>query len=813
MSFKPNTEQKECITKIHSFIINNKAFSKFLINGSAGTGKTTILISSIVDFLNYQIIANYEEVKNAVKNKQFDKLLGINKFIISAPTNKAKDVLISKFNSYMNDLNTIISSKKKIEISCNETIDEKTESNIIVKNEINNNDIASVTDMYLLNEITKYFISFLTVSQLLSISRVINEMGEEEFTKGNERKITEKYNKPQYNNTNIIIDECSMLDSNTIKLLYIIRCPIIYIGDYCQLPPVNESLSPIFSLQNDDNIIIVKLSKVERCKNNITKVANILRDKIYNVIPDFNILKYKTIDITHYKKAEISWLDTYIIDIQNKLKNIKNFNNSRYIEDVNTNNNNKPNNKNINDTMALAWTNKCCNGLNRKIREKLHNILKIIDVDNNKEPNSNKNNNEEIDLEIDKNFIMIGDKLLIKKPYYKYGYRLYSSNIAYVSKSRKTVYKPLTFRAWCNLLLPEKSKTPTQYININNILTSGNPNNETSKPENNTKKNKMVKNINDYFANLTEQHSQTIKPDLNREINPNTQPNTNPEDIEIPFVSVSETDKIRYRDMFYKYHTYKEVITLGEYCFKDEIADRFNTTIPDTDEKFNLHEIKNNPIIEKRSILYMNWHRAMSKFLYGISNEYVYCRKCQFFIKKFETHIDNSCYIEDMINATENLKLDMYMTDLVSFTTSGGQNIYMDVPILDMNSNDNQNLLDILKNIVKNSYEVKIALTRQDEFELKNINKIMNEDDHESHNNKYITMSQMLGHYLSHVISSTYLEVDYGFVLTVHKSQGSTYNDVYIEYSNLLENKKNEEKYKLLYTAITRCSNKLHLFY
>jgi ATP-dependent exoDNAse (exonuclease V) alpha subunit len=63
------------------------------------------------------------------------------------------------------------------------------------------------------------------------------------------------------------------------------------------------------------------------------------------------------------------------------------------------------------------------------------------------------------------------------------------------------------------------------------------------------------------------------------------------------------------------------------------------------------------------------------------------------------------------------------------------------------------------------------------------------------------------------VLASNYLEVDYGYALTVHKSQGSTYNDVYVEYNNLQANKKDTEKYKLLYTAITRTANNLHVYY
>lgn len=172
-----------------------------------------------------------------------------------------------------------------------------------------------------------------------------------------------------------------------------------------------------------------------------------------------------------------------------------------------------------------------------------------------------------------------------------------------------------------------------------------------------------------------------------------------------------------------------------------------------------------------------------------------------------------SCYVADMNNATEGLHLDMYLTDLAIFTTSS-KFITNGIPILDMNIKNNVENINAIKNIVRSSYEVKMILTKQDEHELKAINKSLNEDDATSTTTqKYITMSQMLGHYLNHVITSAYLDVDYGYALTVHKSQGSTYDDVYVEYNNLLANKKDTEKYKLLYTAITRCANKLHVYY
>lgn len=46
----------------------------------------------------------------------------------------------------------------------------------------------------------------------------------------------------------IFIDECSMIDSNLYKELHEAteNCKIIYVGDHCQLAPVNEKMSPVY---------------------------------------------------------------------------------------------------------------------------------------------------------------------------------------------------------------------------------------------------------------------------------------------------------------------------------------------------------------------------------------------------------------------------------------------------------------------------------------------------------------------------------------------------------------------------------------
>jgi hypothetical protein len=242
--FIPNEEQASCINNVNKFINEHKPFSKLLINGSAGTGKTTIIISTIVNILMKQIFSNLDKIQETIRNNTNESIykkpnwdkLELNNFIISAPTNKAKDVLVTKYNIYIEEQLSYI---------------------------LENANMSELLNINLVTQILNTKIKFLTVSQVLSIGRVINELGVEEFTKGNDKKIIDKYNKSAYLNTTMIVDECSMIDKNTSRLLELIKCPIIYIGDYCQLPPVNEVISPTFEIGKLPNTKIINLKTVE----------------------------------------------------------------------------------------------------------------------------------------------------------------------------------------------------------------------------------------------------------------------------------------------------------------------------------------------------------------------------------------------------------------------------------------------------------------------------------------------------------------------------------------------------------------------
>ena len=56
-----------------------------------------------------------------------------------------------------------------------------------------------------------------------------------------------------------------------------------------------------------------------------------------------------------------------------------------------------------------------------------------------------------------------------------------------------------------------------------------------------------------------------------------------------------------------------------------------------------------------------------------------------------------------------------------------------------------------------------------------------------------------------------FAQLNYGYCITVHKSQGSTFKNVFIDIFDIFENKNKEEVLKCLYTAITRTSDSLEL--
>jgi uncharacterized protein YjgD (DUF1641 family) len=59
-----------------------------------------------------------------------------------------------------------------------------------------------------------------------------------------------------------------------------------------------------------------------------------------------------------------------------------------------------------------------------------------------------------------------------------------------------------------------------------------------------------------------------------------------------------------------------------------------------------------------------------------------------------------------------------------------------------------------------------------------------------------------------------FADISYGYCITCHKSQGSTYKNVFVDLGNILNmNRKEKEGMKCLYTAITRAAENLIIYY
>ena len=242
-----NSEQLSAIKAIEDFTSPLNHSKYLLLNGSAGTGKTTVICH----------VFNQPQFQNKT-------------IAFSAPTNKAVSV------------------------------------------------------MKLLSPIKKTLkVNFVTTHKIAGITRKIDEAGNIYFE---ERDNYELHNNYDF----VIIDEASMVSrslSDAIDSRFMaLRTKIIYVGDKEQLPPVNESISKIFTR----GLKTITLKKIERYKNSIVTYANSIRNN--------QKIKSSSLgsDVEFYKNESL-WLKDFV--------------------------------KEYKSSVMLAYTNKKVSFLNNKARE------------------------------------------------------------------------------------------------------------------------------------------------------------------------------------------------------------------------------------------------------------------------------------------------------------------------------------------------------------------------------------------------------------------------------------------------------------
>lgn len=77
---------------------------------------------------------------------------------------------------------------------------------------------------------------------------------------------------------------------------------------------------------------------------------------------------------------------------------------------------------------------------------------------------------------------------------------------------------------------------------------------------------------------------------------------------------------------------------------------------------------------------------------------------------------------------------------------------------------------------------------------------------------KALAINKIIAWRSYYAFEEKFLEFKYNHAITVHKSQGSTYKDVIINIKDINKNRKEEEKRRLLYTAVTRASDLVILY-
>lgn len=162
----------------------------------------------------------------------------------------------------------------------------------------------------------------------------------------------------------VVIDECSIVDTSILNYLNIAQeyynFKIIYLGDFWQLPPIGEDISPIFKYVSDNKISVYKLKKIMRSNSNIMDTIN---KELLNYI---DMIKNNNINFMRF----LEQFPKNILPSFNKI-HIKDYNS--FINKYNDEKGNK---------IFITYSNKNCQNINFKIENIISNRKLTYDYKN-----------------------------------------------------------------------------------------------------------------------------------------------------------------------------------------------------------------------------------------------------------------------------------------------------------------------------------------------------------------------------------------------------------------------------------------------
>jgi exodeoxyribonuclease-5 len=135
----------------------------------------------------------------------------------------------------------------------------------------------------------------------------------------------------------------------------------------------------------------------------------------------------------------------------------------------------------------------------------------------------------------------------------------------------------------------------------------------------------------------------------------------------------------------------------------------------------------------------------------------------------------------------------------------------IDVKCLDNSFIDYKNYYVVVENSLKQKSD--IIISEPCEAFFKNLKVVT---DNAKINNKWVDYFKFKSNHLSikdydDGKFKAKKDIDFGYGLTIHKSQGSTYENVFVHLSDIRRNPNESEMFKLMYVAFTRCSKQLHI--
>jgi hypothetical protein len=345
-NMKYTKDQLQVISDVITFLPNFKDRS-YGLYGYAGTGKTTICVELI-------------------------GTLALNKYVksiaLTAPTNKAVNVLKSKFLPFLQRM-----AKDILKLSID-----------------NSEDILD----YLYEFGIK--IDFITIHRLLNYESDMNIEGDRVFIRKGKSKIKDY--------ELVIVDECSMVPLNMITTIFneikdfnvgdnYQKTPkIIFCGDKAQLPPVNDKVSALFiknkeELKLRDFINQIKTqeklpdSEYESKLNNLIKdilamksytMTEIVRNKITNVTNICNnIRKWVDKEIDRPTPRKYQGEGVYIYKLEKNKSKTESDWFKKYVQYINDED------LSHNSNIILTWTNRQTDEYNNTVRKIMYHKEKI----------------------------------------------------------------------------------------------------------------------------------------------------------------------------------------------------------------------------------------------------------------------------------------------------------------------------------------------------------------------------------------------------------------------------------------------------